>query len=242
MKTQDNCIISKNSEILLLEISDHEEEGGYWESVFYELNQDKKNDYFTRFKDLKNNHLITFSIALNCPKNVRITKQGKEYLAKMNGVLFISHSSKDEKYAKIIKDFLLDIGVPNNRIFCTSISGNGVHRRISSEIKEKLRYSILNLVILSNNYYQSIPCTNEMGIIWYLDTDSILLALPEITSNNIQGFYDKNDYLRRFDNAEDILVICKTVCRLFRINEPKYDIYEIAKNNFLDSYNSIYKI
>jgi len=119
-------------------------------------------------------------------------------------VIFISHQSKDADVATMILDFLVGIGVPNDFIFCSSLPGNDVGERISSEIKQKLKDSILNIAILSKNYFDSPYCLNEEGILWFCNKPLILFALPEITFKDLIGFWNADNKLRRLDDSSDI--------------------------------------
>lgn len=70
-------------------------------------------------------------------------------------VIFISHRATDVDVATMIFNFLVGIGVPNDFIFCSSLPGNDPEEKISSEIKQKLKVSVLNIAILSKNYFES---------------------------------------------------------------------------------------
>ena len=85
--------------------------------------------------------------------------------------IFISHRSTDKKIADIFENFLTTCGVSYSNIFCSSLPGNDVETKISSEVKENLKASVLNIALLSDDYYQSAYCQNESGIIWFLDTE-----------------------------------------------------------------------
>ena len=81
--------------------------------------------------------------------------------------IFISHSTKDKEVADMIADFLHNAGIDKELIFCSSLPGNDVIEKIPDEVRIHLNESKVNIVILSNNYYQSAYCLNEAGIIWY---------------------------------------------------------------------------
>lgn len=132
--------------------------------------------------------------------------------------IFISHSTKDKEVADMIADFLHNVGIDKELIFCSSLPGNDVIEKIPDEVRMHLNENKVNIVILSNNYYQSAYCLNEAGIIWCENNKkAILIALPEINTNNMVGFLDKNYLLHDLNSEKDILSIYDTV-----IEELKY--------------------
>lgn len=129
--------------------------------------------------------------------------------------IFISHRSVDKKFAEIIENFLTSCGVPADKIFCSSLPGNDIEEEISKEIKENLRQSALNIVLLSKDYYESAYCQNEAGIIWYLDARKIIIGLPEINENCMQGFLNSEYPVRRLDKADDIFSITDIIKQFY---------------------------
>lgn len=129
--------------------------------------------------------------------------------------IFISHRSLDKKIADIFESFLTSCGVPYSNIFCSSLPGNDIEEKISLEVKENLKSSILNIVLLSTDYYRSAYCQNEAGIIWFLDVTKLVVALPEIDDNLMEGFLNNEHKIRRLDSKSDISAICDIVKRSF---------------------------
>lgn len=138
--------------------------------------------------------------------------------------VFISHSREDKIFVDVITDFLLRCGIPTGSIFCSSLSGNGIKHEISNEVKRAISDSKLNIALLSDTYYESAYCQNEAGILWYLETPVVVIALPEIIHTNMQGFLNSENLIRRLDNREDILAITdilKDNCTAFNCNVAK---------------------
>ncbi len=94
----------------------------------------------------------------------------------MKDTVFISHRSTDKDVVDMLLDFFSRTEIPSNRIFCSSLPGNDINEKISAEVKENLKNSLVNIVILSQDYYQSAYCLNEAGILWYEDTTVIPIA------------------------------------------------------------------
>lgn len=188
---------------------------------------------------------------INDDSSVKNTLPKHKDDSKENKKIFISHRSTDKKIADIFETFLTTCGIPYNQIFCSSLPGNDVEKEISREIKNSLTTSILNIVMLSAEFYKSAYCQNECGIIWFLDVDKIVIALPEIDENLMEGFLDNEFKIRRLNNRSDILAICDIVKKKFpqfitsntKLNEniEKLQIQynEILKDRVIDiSYNN----
>lgn len=126
-------------------------------------------------------------------------------------MIFISHRTTDKDVADMLVDFFSATGVPRDEIFCSSLPGNDVKEKITKEVKKALDSSMVNIAILSNNYYKSAYCLNEAGILWYKKEPVILIALPEIDINNMYGFLDNDYKLHRLDTETDISDIYDTV-------------------------------
>lgn len=149
-------------------------------------------------------------------------------LDKAKPIIFISHRSTDKEVANMLAKFLYATGIPSDTVFCSSLPGNDVKKRISDEVKAALKASAVNIVILSQDYYQSAYCLQEAGVIWYRDdVPVVLVALKEINENNIYGFFDKNDILRRLDKDEDIWEIYEDVSKA--VSAPYRRLGAIAK-------------
>ena len=159
-----------------------------------------------------------------------IHEQSKEFSMKFKrGDVFISHRSVDKDIVDILKDFLVSTGIPNEKIFCSSLPGNDIVFRISTEVKRKLQQSIVNILILSKDYYESAYCLNEAGIAWYLEDEvcSIAVCLPEIDNNNMKGFFSGENKVRRLDNENDVAAIYDIIRK--KLNVPGADFGVVTR-------------
>jgi hypothetical protein len=137
---------------------------------------------------------------------------GERYMDKQ---IFISHRSCDKKFADLLETFLTTCGIPTETIFCSSLPGNDILCEISNEIKAALQTSKLNVVLLSDAYYQSAYCQNEAGVVWYSDTRKTVFALPEINEHNMEGFLNSENKIRRMDNKDDLLAFSDILRKIF---------------------------
>lgn len=104
--------------------------------------------------------------------------------------IFISHSSEDKDYVNCLVDFLEDIGLTQEQIFCSSVPGYGIP--LNEDIYEYLKKQFTNhnlhvILVLSSNYYASVACMNEMGAAWVLQSTYTTLLLPGFEFTEIKG-------------------------------------------------------
>ncbi len=126
-------------------------------------------------------------------------------------VVFISHRSTDKAIADMVFDFLIGTSIPREYLFCSSLTGNDICEKIAAEVKINIRRSVVNIAILSCDYYQSAYCLNEAGIMWFCDIPVVPIALPEISSENMYGFLSNEYKIRRLSCVDDISYIYDTV-------------------------------
>ena len=101
-------------------------------------------------------------------------EENEKFMTKENTErrLFISHSSLDKEYVEALVEFLQKIGMSNKNMFCSSVEGykipwgNDIYDYLASEFNNK--NDLLVLFVLSDNYYKSPACLNEMGAAWVL--------------------------------------------------------------------------
>lgn len=94
--------------------------------------------------------------------------------------LFISHSSKNRNYGDALLSLLTEIGVPHTGITYTSNTAYGipVGENIFDWLKSRLDEKPLVLFLISNEYYASVACLNEMGAAWVVGSKHIAIFTP----------------------------------------------------------------
>lgn len=186
----------------------------------------EKDELHSDISELQNEGFIRVTWANSLPYHVTLNNLARTYREQVvisereKGMLemketpeiFISHRSTDKELVDILVDFLIGTGIPRETVFCSSLPGNDIKERISGEVRKALKKSVLNIAILSQEYYKSIYCLNEAGVLWYCDDVTVIpVALPEITNDNMLGFLDAEYKLRRLDCENDISYIYDTV-------------------------------
>jgi hypothetical protein len=168
-----------------------------------------------------------------------------------NNKIFISHSSKDIDYVKsfVEKILILGLDIPADRIFCSSMEGQGVKsgQYIPDRLKEEICKSSLALLFISKNYKASEVCLNEVGAAWVVLTKEtvIPMLLPNIDFSEI-GFLDINRLGLKLFEKEGILKFiqdCKHQLNpsfnLEKLHKKIEDyLHDISKYDELNSINS----
>ena len=148
--------------------------------------RDNIDSYYPREKEYEKRKEIEPKIRRGIERKAT-TKQPK---------IFISHSSKDKEQVELFVDLLLNIGLREDQIFCSSVPGCGIElgKQIFDELLLQFESFDLHVImILSKNYYESPVCLNEMGAAWVLGVKSDFILLPEFDFSDIKGVVDKNN-------------------------------------------------
>ena len=119
---------------------------------------------------------------------------------------FISHASKDKNYVSSIVKLLEFIGLRQEQLFCSSVPGYGIP--LDEDIYDYLRqqfqeYDLHVILVLSDNYYQSVACMNEMGAAWVLRNDYTTILLPDFEFKKIEGAINPRKIALKLDGDSD---------------------------------------
>lgn len=122
--------------------------------------------------------------------------------------IFISHSSEDVKMVSRFVDLLADMGLTNEELFCSSVPDYGIP--LNEDIYDYLaslfrNYDIYVIFMLSQNYYNSPACLNEMGAAWVLKSDYTSVLLPGFSYREIEGAVNPNKIGFKLDDEDELL-------------------------------------
>ncbi len=156
--------------------------------------------------------------------------------------LFLSHSSEDAKIVNAFVNFMYKIGLSQDEIIATCSPGTNITIRedIYDFLNKKLSEEETKLYViyfLSDNYYSSPDCLNEMGAVWLKKSISLNLILPGFDFEDVQGVIGKNKVGIKLGTLEPMV---KAGFNGFRDDLKKYfnidvkDIqWEVARDDFL---------
>lgn len=134
--------------------------------------------------------------------------EGTEDDTMLKPKIFISHSSADLKYVEPFVELLADIGMASDNMFCSSVAdygiplGEDIYEYLSSLFHE---YNLHVIFVLSNNYYRSPACMNEMGAAWVLKNQYTSVLLPNFEYKEIKGAANPNKIGIKLDDEEELL-------------------------------------
>lgn len=116
--------------------------------------------------------------------------------------IFISHSSLDKNYVSDIVELLEDLGIREDQLFCSSIAGYGIplDEDIYDYLKQQFQeYDLHIIFVLSDNYYKSPACLNEMGATWVLQKRYTTILLPGFDFKEVKGAIDPTKIAIKLD-------------------------------------------
>ena len=111
--------------------------------------------------------------------------------------VFISHATADKPIVEKFVTMLEQMGVKQNQLFCSSIAGYGIPQG-SGDLYDFIRKEMSNdnlfvIMMLSENYYNSPVCLNEMGAAWVKQSAYQSVLLPGFQYPEIKGTVNPRD-------------------------------------------------
>ena len=155
--------------------------------------------------------------------------------------IFISHASSDLKYVEPFVELLADIGLTNDNLFCSSVPDYAIP--LNQDIYDYLlslfhNYKLYVIFMLSDNYYNSPVCLNEMGAAWVLKNEYTSILLPGFEYREIKGAVNPNKIGMKLDDKEELLKkrlgeLKRIISKEFCTNIPDMR-GEKKRNNFIE--------
>ena len=157
--------------------------------------------------------------------------------------IFISHSSKDKKYGDALVQLLQDIGISPNDIIFTSNSGYGIPKgqNIFKWLKNRLKEKSFIIYLLSDNYYSSIACLNEMGAAWIIENDHLVMFASGFNPSNkkfFEGAIDPREMGVFMDNKQDIIDFVEIITDKLDIKTRQVVVHQ-AISKYMKSIDNI---
>lgn len=148
--------------------------------------------------------------------------------------IFISHSSKNKFYGDKLVDLLRSVGVKENEIIFTSNTAYGipVGQNIFNWLKSQISEKPFVIYLLSEEYYQSIACLNEMGAAWIIENKHAAIFTPNfnLSSKEFQnGALDPREIGFYINDEERILSFLHLISDDFEISKSHIIISQSVK-------------
>lgn len=172
-------------------------------------------------------------------------------LNKKQKKIFISHASNDKPFVQLIVNLLEDIGLSETEIVCSSIPGYGIPlgKDIYDWLSEQFQNWDLHIIfILSDNYYNSVACLNEMGAAWVLKQKYDTVLLPEFDFPQIKGAINPQQIGIKLDSDctelnQRLNELKDNLLNEFELQTLSAAKWERHRNEFVDKVTSIsYKL
>ena len=161
------------------------------------------------------------------------------------GKVFISHSSKDKEYGEELVWLLRSIGLKKEQIIFTSNPSYGipVNQNIYQYLKEQICNHAHMLYLLSENYYDSMACMNEMGAVWIEQNEYTLIMLPGFLHTDARfqnSVFDKNKMTVGLDDKIKIKQLINILIDEYSLSPDKNDLLNVYQE-FFDRIDGIKK-
>ena len=128
--------------------------------------------------------------------------KGAQTMPQKKPKVFISHSSKDIEYVRPLVELLEDIGLTQEQLFCSSIPGYSIplDEDIYDYLKKQFEAHNPHVIfVLSENYYRSVPCMNEMGAAWIQRNNYTTVLLPGFEFQQMKGAINPRKNVLKLD-------------------------------------------
>lgn len=165
--------------------------------------------------------------------------------------LFLSHASADKILADRLADLLTNgCAVDPNDVLCTSLEGKGIPAGTSDFIaflRKQICEPSLVILLLSENYFDSLFCVCELGAVWGMTLPCFPLVVPPTNKSELKatlavmqaGDIDDSAYLDELRDAVIKSVGCKTPTATWSV---KRDAFLAGLNDVIESLPSPQKV
>lgn len=146
--------------------------------------------------------------------------------------IFISHSSADGDFGKAIVQLLRGLGLKRDQIVFTSDDDYGIplDDNIFEYLKKQITNGVYILYLLSDNYYDSVACLNEMGAAWIVQNQYTIIAVPGFQFINPKfsgGAIDSRKIGFTMDNTKRIIEFKNNILNQFDLSIDEMDWMEV---------------
>lgn len=175
---------------------------------------------------------------------VENTSDSVSTLNKSQKKIFISHSSLDINYVKTLVELLEDIGFKGQSIiFCSSVSGYGIPmgKHIYDYLKDEFDKDLHVIYLLSDNYYNSVACLNEMGAAWVKSKRHTAILVPEFNYNQIRGSVDASQIWFKMNDIDKICELKDELIGEFDLDDIERNYWERRREKYITEINKTYE-
>lgn len=161
--------------------------------------------------------------------------------------IFISHAENDQNVVKHFVDLLRKQGVKQEHLFCSSYQGFGIPlgEKIYDYLRSEFaRYNLFVIFMLSNNYYSSPACLNEMGATWVNYNEYQQILLPGFNFDNVKGAIEPSKISFKLDDKENrkyrLTELKDSLLKILNIDMNDQSIWEHDRDAFLSEIDNLH--
>lgn len=166
-----------------------------------------------------------------------------------NAKVFISHSHKDGIIATALVELLIKLGLDNKKILASSSPKTQLHA--GAPLYAELRAALSNkntlvVFLLSDHFYSSTVCMNEMGAAWVTGLKSYFMVLPGFSFDKVEGVILENSpigiSLSSFNDSNKTRLeeMCAEIVRRYSLsyNEDTIKLGLLRFSSAIDEYKN----
>ena len=201
------------------------------------INAKKKGNCFV-LADVYDSISPSYKVLMKNTENMQKTGTDVTPVVK-TPMVFISHSSKDIAFVEALVDLLEFLGLNQQTMFCSSISGYGI--KLSGRIIDNLlsvfeEHDLYVIFVQSPNYYNSPISLNEMGAAWVLRSGFCSFLTQDMDFDKMKGVIDSSYISIKVNNsdaASRLNQMMDDIVSMFSLPQPDASRWETKRNNFL---------
>lgn len=155
--------------------------------------------------------------------------------------VFIIHSGDDKEYADEITKLLKALNLTENQIVCSSTpthlvpNGQEAYQYIRKQFQE---FDLYVIYLLSDHFYNSASCLNEMGAAWILGMDGCPFCLPGFSPDKMDGVLPSSEIAIILDEDERTIndrlnILKRNIAQKFSVVDETDTAWDNAKNAFM---------
>lgn len=168
----------------------------------------------------------------------------KEPISNNGKLLFISHSSEDIPYVKKLVNILESIGFnTGDKLFCSSLPGYNIPtgENIYDYLKKQFDKDIHVICLLSENYYSSAACMNEMGATWVKSKKSTAILVPGFKYSQIKGSIDASRVWLNMNEKDRINDLKESLIEEFGLSNINSSLWQSKLDEYIKEVEYTYK-
>ena len=180
------------------------------------------------------------------PEEEKTISNKNKKLTSKSSKIFISHASQDKNYVIKLVELLENIGIQQEHLICSSIPEYGIplSNDIYDYLKKQFQEHDLHIIfVLSDNYYNSPACLNEMGAAWMLQNKYTIILLPEFEFKEIKGAINPRQIgLKLYGNSTDVKErlgeLKNNLIQEFKLPQMSEARWERKRDDFINKINT----